>query len=140
MRQCLPILLGAIVLSAAGCASAPAAPPPAAPPLAALAVTAPAPVDPVGVFDFTTTLEGSMVNGTVSIAKTATGFGGTLTTTMTEPIPVRTVAVDGQKLTVTADTPDGPVIFLMEFKGDEFTGSWTYAGMSGTHTGKRRKA
>jgi hypothetical protein len=137
MRLCFPIVLSAIVLSAAGCASAPPAPP-AAP--AVTALTTPAPVDPVGIFDFTTALEGTVVNGTVTIAKAATGFTGTITTTATEPVPVRTVTVEGQKLTVTADTPDGPVTFVMEFKGDEFTGSWSYAGMAGTHTGKRRTA
>jgi hypothetical protein len=133
MKQCSFILLGVLAIGASACASAPAAAP------AAPVVAAPAPVDPVGQFDFSTTLEGSLVNGTVTVTRTDTGFGGSVTTTMTEPIPVRTVAVDGQKMTVTADTPDGPVIMLLEFKGDEFTGNWTLGTMSGTHTGKRRK-
>jgi hypothetical protein len=136
MRQFSLILVGALLVAGAACASAPASPPaPVAP-----VVTAPPQVDPVGAFDFSTTVEGSMVNGTVTVARTDTGFGGTVTTTMTEPIPVRSVVVEGQKMTVTADTPDGPVVFLMEFKGDDFTGTWTLGTMSGSHSGKRRKA
>lgn len=99
----------------------------------------PAAVDPVGTFDFTTTIEGAIANGTLTVVKTDTGFGGSVTTTMTDPIPVRTVVVDGQKMTVTADTPNGPVTMILEFNGDEFTGSWSLGDMGGTHSGKRRE-
>ena len=133
MRKWSIILLPALALTAA-CASAPATPP------AEVIPPTPPPVNPVGVFDFTTTVEGTIVNGTVTVVKTDTGFGGSVTTTITEPIPVRAVTVAGQKLTVTADTPDGPLTFTMDFKGDEFAGAWSFGTQAGTHTGKRRKA
>lgn len=100
----------------------------------------PAAVDPVGVFDFTTTVEGmGAVNGTITITKNpAGGYGGTIGTNVTETITIRTVTVDGQKVNVVADTPDGPITFTMEFTGNDFTGTWTLGGMSGVHTGKRR--
>lgn len=122
------------------CASAPAAQPAAPPPAPVIQAPAlPAPVDAVGVFDFTTSVEGNVLAGTLTVVKTDAGYGGSVTTNMTEPIPVRDVVVEGQKLTVTGETPDGPLTFTMEFKGDDFSGTWSLAGMSGTHQGKRRK-
>ena len=99
---------------------------------------APAALDPVGMYDFTTTVEGTVVAGTITITQGTSGYGGSIATDVTEPIPVRSVAVEGQKLTVLADSPDGPVTFVMTLNGDEFAGTWSYAGMSGAHTGKRR--
>jgi len=131
MRQWSFLVLAALAVGAPACARNPAPEPPAP--------AVPAPVDPVGSFDFTTAIEGSVVNGTVTVTKTDTGFGGSVTTNLTDPIPVRTVVVEGQKMTVTADTPDGPVVIILEFQGDEFSGSWTLGATGGTHTGKRRK-
>ena len=116
------LLAGAVLV--AGCASAPAQP---------------RAVDPVGVFDFSTAVEGQAVTGTLEISRSNDVLGGTLSTSVTEPIPVRAVTVEGQQMTVLADTPDGPVSMILTFAGNEFTGSWTYAGMSGTLTGVRRR-
>lgn len=124
------LLLAALVAGVTACAGTP--PPPPAPPL-------PPAVNPIGTFDFTTSVEGNLVNGTITIVRTDTGFGGTVTTSVTDPIPVRSVVVDGQKLTVNADTPDGALVFTMDFTGDQFTGSWGVGTMSGAHSGKRRK-
>ena len=100
---------------------------------------APAALDPVGIYDFTTTVDGSVVSGTVTITQGTSGYGGSIATDATETIPVRSVTVDGQKLTVLADSPDGPVTFIINVDGDDFAGTWSYAGMSGSHTGKRRR-
>ena len=135
MRHWSLIPIAALCLATLACASYPTP----ADPAPARAVT-PAPVDPVGTFDFSTTVEGSIVNGVVTITKTDTGFGGSISTNVTETIPVCGAVVDGQKLTVTAEAPEGPIAFVMEFQGDDFSGTWTMATMSGTHTGKRRKA
>lgn len=100
---------------------------------------APAALDPVGVYDFTTTVDGTVVSGTITITQGTSGYGGSLETNATETIPVRSVTVEGRKLTVLANSPDGPVTFIMTLDGDEFAGTWSYAGMSGSHTGKRRR-
>lgn len=103
----------------------------------------PAAVDPVGTFDFSTTVEGmGAVAGTITIQKatTGTGYTGSISTNVTEPLSIRTVTVDGQRITVSGDTPDGPLTFTMDFKGDDFSGNWSLSGMTGTHTGKRRKS
>ena len=122
------IAMGVSLLFLAACSSNPA---PAAP-------AAPAPVNPAGYFEFSTELEGQWVTGGIEI-RTVDGGGhtGVLTTSATEPVPVRSVVVEGQKMTVTCDTPDGPVVMILTFTGDAFTGPWTYAGMGGTATGKR---
>jgi hypothetical protein len=108
---------------AASCASAPAQP---------------RAVDPVGTFDFTTSMEGTAIEGTVTIQRAQNGYSGSLTTNVTEPIPVSSVVVDGQKVTVVADAPDGPVTMVFTFTGNDFTGNWTYGTMSGTASGRRR--
>jgi hypothetical protein len=47
------------------------------------------------------------------------------------------VTVEGQRVTLVGDTPDGPATLILTFDGDTFTGSWTYAGMSGVMSGRR---
>lgn len=117
----------ALCLVAAACASAQVEP------------EAPAPLDPVGLYDFTTAIEGDAVSGTITITRTSQGYGGTITTNISDPIPVRSVVVDDRRITVTGDTPDGPVTLTMNVDGDDFAGTWSFGGMSGTHSGKRRR-
>ena len=112
----------ALVLAGA-CASAPSGPPP---------------LNAVGVFDFGTEVDGNQVAGTIEIVRSGTGYGGTLSTSMTEPVPVGSVFVEGQTMTVVANTPDGPATLVLTFEGDDFSGTWEYAGMSGFLSGSRR--
>jgi hypothetical protein len=117
-------VLCAGVTLAASCASAPAAP---------------RAVDPVGAFDFTTSMEGTEVTGTIEIQRAdGGGYTGTLSTNVAEPMPLSSVTVDGQKMTVVADAPDGPVTMVLTFVGNDFTGNWTYTTLAGTATGRRR--
>ena len=122
-----PTLTLALCLLTGACASAQVAP------------EAPAAPDPVGVYDFSTSVEGTVVTGTITITEGTNGYGGSIATDATETIPVRSVTVEGNRMTVLADSPDGPVSFVINLKGNDFTGTWSYAGMSGTHTGKRRR-
>ena len=121
MTRRLGVLAGVALFAA--CASAPAQP---------------RAVDPVGMFDFSTHVDGTAVTGTISIEQSGNGHTGMITTSATEPVAISGVAVEGQQLTVTAQTPDGPVTMILVFTGNTFTGSWSYAGMSGTLTGQRR--
>jgi hypothetical protein len=59
-------------------------------------------VDPVGAFDFTTSVDGSPVTGTITITRSGSEYGGSVST------------------------------------GETFTGTWSYAGMEGSLTGRRR--
>jgi len=103
------------------------------------APSVPAPLNPVGYFEFATDIEGESVTGSLEIRQAeGGGYTGTLTASAApEPLPIRSVTVEGQTLTVVADTPDGPVTAVLTFTGDTFTGPWSYAGMSGTMAGKR---
>jgi len=107
----------------AACASRPSGPPP---------------LNPVGTFDFTTTVEGTAVTGTITIVRNGDAYSGSVGTNVTETIGIRSVVVEGQTMTVVGDTPDGPVTMTVTFTGDTFTGAWTLAGMGGEMTGKRR--
>lgn len=98
----------------------------------------PAPLDPVGTYDFTTNVEGTPVTGVVTITRNSTGYGGSVATDVTETIPITAVTVEGQKVMVTAATPDGPLTFALTMNGADFTGSWTLGPMAGTMTGKKR--
>lgn len=95
-------------------------------------------VDPVGAFDFTTTVEGTPVTGTITITRNGSEYGGSVSTNVTESMPISTVMVEGQSVQVTGSTPDGPVTISMTFTGETFTGNWSYAGMTGSLTGRRR--
>jgi hypothetical protein len=118
-------LLSCLLLAACG----PKAPP--APP-------APPPLDPAGNFEFVTDAQGTTVTGSIEIRKSeAGGYTGWLYTDVTDPLAIGSVAVEGQQMTLMGDTPDGPMTMVLLFGGDAFTGSWTYAGMSGVMSGKR---
>jgi len=118
-------LLSCLVLAACS----PKAPP--APPQ-------PPPLDPAGNFEFVTDAQGTAVTGSIEIQKAdGGGYSGWLYTSATDPLPIGSVTVEGQRVTLVGDTPDGPATLVLTFAGDAFTGSWNYAGMSGMMSGKR---
>ena len=122
IRAGLPLFALVFGVMVSGCASTPDVPPP---------------VDPVGYFEFTTSVEGQPVVGSIEVRESNGRYTGVLATDMTEPVEVVSAVVEDQQLTIISDTPDGPVNMVLLFTGDTFTGSWTYAGMSGTMTGRR---
>jgi hypothetical protein len=123
-------LLAAALTTLAACASAPSNP--ETTPAASRAV------DPAGMYDFNTTVDGSAVTGVVTITRGPSGHTGTITTNVTDPITIDQVTAEGNRITVIALTPDGALTFTMDFSGDDFSGTWTLGEMSGTHTGRRR--
>jgi hypothetical protein len=125
-----------LLVSAAGCAPRPGAmPAPAAPPAAA---AAPAALNPVGRYEFSTSLQGQPLTGTVEITGTAGAYAGRITSSATEPIPITGVTVTGQEMVVTGDTPSGTLTIHMTFTGGpDFTGNWTLPGDGAPLTGRR---
>jgi hypothetical protein len=128
-----------LLMSSAACATAPAGEPAPAPP--ATAVPAPpraAALNPVGKYEFTTSLQGQTLTGTMEIAGTPGAYTGRITSSATEPIPITTVTVEGQNMTVAGETPNGTLTIRMTMAADgTFTGGWTLAGDGATLTGKR---
>jgi hypothetical protein len=129
-----------LLISAAACAPAPAAAPaampaPAAPPAAA---AMPAALNPVGRYEFATTLQGQALTGTMEISGTAGAYTGRITSSATDPIPITAVTVDGRKMVVTGEAETGTLTIRMTFTdGPNFTGEWTLAGDGATLTGHR---
>ena len=130
-----------LLISAAACTTATTADPvpnPTPAPVAAPAPAASAAVNPVGRFEFATTLQGQMLTGTMEITGTPGAYAGRVTSSATEPIPITTVTVEGQTMTVVGDTPNGPLTIRMTFtESGAFTGNWTLGGDGATLTGKR---
>jgi hypothetical protein len=117
----------ALVLLAAASACATASPAPAGP----------APLEPVGRFEFTTTAQGQPVTGAIVITGEPGAYLGTISTSATPDIPVTGVAVEDREMRVSGDTPDGPIALRLVFVGDEFTGDWEFSGMTGELAGRR---
>jgi hypothetical protein len=117
------LLAAVLLLLAAACASTPPGPPP---------------FNPVGVFEFETTVNGGPVTGSVEVTGQPDAYGGTVRTSVTPDLPIAGLAVEGNLMVVTADTPDGVVTLRMSFTGNDFTGRWELAGDSGPLTGSRR--
>ena len=132
-------------LALAACAQSPQASPTSQPTPAATPTprTTPPPAPTpaataAGIYDFSTNVQGQEVTGTVTITGSPGSYGGSIVTTATPEIPIKSVTMEGQAITVTADTPDGEVVFQMTMEGMDFSGSWSYAGQSGTMRGRKR--
>jgi hypothetical protein len=115
-------MLAALVLFLAACATAP---------------RGPAPLNPVGMFEFQTTVNGGPVTGGLEVTGQAGAYHGFIRTSVTQDIPITGVAVTGQQMVVTGDTPDGEVTISLTFVDDNFTGRWTLNGDGGDITGRR---
>lgn len=130
------LLAATMTLAAAACASAGTT---AETTTTSTAVAAPAAsVNPVGRYEFTTSVQGQTVTGALEIAGSPGAYTGQITTSITPPIPVTGVTATGQAMVVTGNTPDGALTIRMNFAdATAFTGGWELAGDSGSITGRR---
>ena len=128
-------LCAALVLLAAACA--PAAAPPAEP-APAVATVAPAALNPVGVFEFTTSVDGNPLNGTIEVTGQPGAYTGVVRTSATPDLPITGVRVEGDEMTVTSSVEGQELVMRLTFAGNNFTGGWTLAGDSGDIEGRRR--
>ena len=128
VRKTLFLLMTALLV--AGCAASPG-PEPAAPSAAQLAL------DPVGTYNFTTTVQGMSVTGQAVIGGTRGSWTGSLYSDATGELPIRSVSVSGNQITMLADSPDGTVQIRMLMDGETFTGDWSLGAEGGTLRGRR---
>jgi len=99
----------------------------------------PAPLrSPAGMYDFTTEVEGQSVTGTVEITGMEGSYAGWVRTTITEPIPIQSVTIKADTMTIIAQTPDAPVTMIFTFQGNDFVADWEYAGQTGVARGSKR--
>ncbi|MCU0624270.1 MAG: hypothetical protein MUF53_10495 [Gemmatimonadaceae bacterium] len=143
MRRFLAV---AVVTAACSSATPTPAPMPAPAPTRAAAAPAPAPspapapapapaVNAVGSYTFATEVNGTPVAGTLVITRTNGTWGGKMTSDVFPELPVTAVSIEGQMVKVT--TPNGAVLIVMTFAGDDYTGTWELGGQTGAVSGKR---
>jgi hypothetical protein len=108
------------------------------------AATAPASgaFDPVGTYDFSVDIQGQRIGGTMAITKAQDGTLGGEMYSDQGALTFNSVTVEGRTMTASGALPNGgpSVVFVMEFAGDDFAGTFSVEGASGTIAGKRRKA
>lgn len=96
-------------------------------------------VDPVGTFDYSTVFQEQDATGTITVTSSDGKYGGQITMSLVEqPMPISAVKVEENRVTIESEAPDGSVQTVLQFAGNDFTGEWHYAGMTGALKGKRR--
>jgi len=100
---------------------------------------APRPLDPVGVYSFSTVVEGAPVIGRVVIRGEPGNYTGMIEPTEgpVGPIEIYAATVEGQKVTAYGDAGGDDLIFIMEFTGTTYKGTWTLGFDGGEVTGER---
>src|SRR5688572_17002508 len=95
----------ALLLLVTACSSTPE--PQATPAPQPTVTPAPPAFNAIGQFDFVTTVQGDQVTGVIEIVRLDGGaLGGKMTTSATPDLPLRTVTIDGRKVTIESDVPD----------------------------------
>ena len=96
-------------------------------------------LDPVGVYDFTTTTpDAQSVTGTMTILGPAPTYTGKIITNVFPEIAVVGAEVRGDTVDVKASMPDGTLAIRLVMKGNDFTGQWTLGADSGPFNGKKQ--
>jgi hypothetical protein len=142
------VSLSAVLLAACSSAAPTPAPSPAtapaAPATAARGATpapapapAPAALNAVGTYSFATEVNGTPVAGTLVVTRANNVWGGKLTSDVFPEIPVTGVVVEGQTMKIAAESPNGSVSIIMNFSGNDYTGTWELGGLTGPVSGKR---
>ncbi|HEX6064708.1 MAG TPA: hypothetical protein VFZ04_10840 [Longimicrobiales bacterium] len=100
--------------------------------------TAQAAVNPVGAYEFTTTVDGQTVTGTLHIEGTPGAYKGRILTSVFPEIPVVGATVENNNvINVKANMPDGELTLRMVMEGMNFKGNWTLGADGGEFNGKK---
>ena len=110
----------------------------AVPALAAQA-PAPAPLDPVGNYQFQVLLpDGNAIGGQFAIKGEPGKWEGTISSDVAPAAPLSGIAVEGQVLLFNINAPDGSTLPLrLTFTGQDFSGQLNFQGMDMMVAGKR---
>jgi hypothetical protein len=103
---------------------------------------APPAFDPVGTYDFATDVQGTTIQGVLTIRRTEQGLVGAIGTELTGELPFNRITLEGRRADMRAATPDGDLLMRVDFLEDgRITGGWELAGgVSGTVSGQRRQS
>lgn len=98
----------------------------------------PVPLDPVGVYSFSTIYQGEPMTGRIVIRGGPGSYSGMVEPDAGAPaVEIYSVTVEGQQLMVFADAGGDDLVITMTVTGDRFTGSWVLGFDSGEMTGSR---
>lgn len=109
-----------------------------------VAVQAPPPAaafDPVGVYDFTTQVDGSSVTGVLTIRRNTEGrLTATLSTPVTGDLPISNVTQDGRNLEMRTNIEGDSMLMRVNVNAEGvLTGGWELSsGMRGGVSGRLR--
>ncbi len=81
---------------------------------------------------------GEQVPGTLNITFRDGVYGGVMSSSMLPDMPISSVAIDGQKITISADSPNGAVVIEFTMTGKELAGTWYLGGDGGPVVGRKR--
>ena len=119
-RLLLTSTLAATILTA--CASGPSGPPP---------------FDPVGSYQYTADVDGQAVPGSLTIEEAEDGYTGLIHSDMFPPIPINSVTVVEQVVTIEAAGPNGPLLIEFLVADGVLDGTWAMGEQGGTFSATR---
>lgn len=101
---------------------------------------APQAFDPVGIYDFTTEVQGTAVRGVLTLRRGDQGLTGSISSDVTGELPLQQVTMDGRRAELRSTTDEGALVMRVEFlEDDRITGGWELSGgLSGSVAGQRR--
>ena len=105
--------------------------PPAPPPVAD--------IDPVGTYAVNLTAQGNPMSVNAKIERRPDGgYGGTVTSDVTPPLPITSVRVKGKTMRVAVNGPDGvEAILNLTVDGDLVSGDWKMGSDGSAVSGKK---
>lgn len=119
---------------AAPAAPAPAAPVPAAAPAAATAV------DLAGIWDFTVDTGGQVLPGDMTLQRSGTTYGGTVSPQGMGTLDIRSVVISGMRVVIVVDTPDGEAVMdaVLAADGRSLSGAVAVQGQPMPFSARKR--
>lgn len=113
------LLCGLLAASLAGCATAPPGPPP---------------FDPVGSYNYVADVDGQDFPGTMMITRDEDGYGGSVMSDAFPPLPILSVEVEDQTVTIEVTGPEGLLTIVGTVAENTIEGTWAMGEGSGTFT------
>ena len=114
------LLSGMLATAAlAACATAPAGPPP---------------FDPVGSYTYAADVDGQNFPGTLTIEQGEDGYTGSVMSDMFPPLPILSVVVEDQTITIEVTGPEGLLTIVGTALENTIEGTWAMGEGSGAFT------
>ena len=92
----------------------------------------PPPYDPAGTYQYTADVDGQTVPGSLTIEEGEDGYTGLIHSDMFPPIPISSVDVVDQAVTIQAAGPNGPLIIEFVVTDAALEGTWAMGEQGGT--------